>query len=65
MKLVESFLDVCGHGDVTNALVVVPVNGETAIEGSSPVDGDGIGLLERLDEMVRRVFADVIDKREK
>ena len=31
MKLVEEFLDVCGNGDVTNALVVVPVNGETAI----------------------------------
>ena len=31
MKLVESLLDVCGHGDVTYALVVVPVNGDTAI----------------------------------
>ena len=31
LKLVEGFLDVCGHGDVTYALVLVPVNGETAI----------------------------------
>ena len=42
MKLVEGFLDVYGHGDVTYALVLVPVNGETAIEGSSLVDGDSI-----------------------
>ena len=40
LKLVEGLFDVCGHEDVTYALVVVPVNGETAIEGSSPVDGD-------------------------
>ena len=61
LKLVEGFLDVCGHGYVTNTLVVVPINGETAIEVSSPIDGDIIELLERLDEMVRRVFADVLD----
>ena len=42
MKLVEGILDVCGHGDVTYALVVVTVNGETSIEGTSPVDRDSI-----------------------
>ena len=42
MKLVEGLSDVCGHRDVTYALVVVPVNGETAIKGTSPVDGDSI-----------------------
>ena len=42
MKLMEGLLDLCEHGDVTYALVVVPVNGETAIEGSSPFDGDSI-----------------------
>ena len=61
LKLVEGFLDVWGHGDVKNPLVIVPINDETAIEGSSPVDGDSIVLLEQLDEMVRRVFADVLD----
>ena len=61
MKLVEGFLDVCGHGDVTNALIVFPVNGETAIEGSSTVDGYGIEILDLLDEMVRRVFNNVLD----
>ena len=42
IKLVEGLSDVCGHGDVKYALVVVPVNGETAIKGTSPVDGDSI-----------------------
>ena len=42
LKLVEILLDLCGHGYVTHALVVVTVNGETAIEGSITVDGDSI-----------------------
>ena len=40
LKLVERFLDVCVHEYVTYAIVVVPVNVETAIEVSSSVDGD-------------------------
>ena len=52
LKLVEGLLDVCGHEYVTYALVIVPVNGDTTIEGSSPVYGDSIQLLERL---VRRI----------
>ena len=42
LKLVEDLLDVCGHGDVPYALVIVSFNGETAIEVSSPVNGDSI-----------------------
>ena len=42
LKLMEGLFDVCGHGDVTYALVVVPFNGETAIEVPSTVDGDSI-----------------------
>ena len=42
LKIVEGLLDVCGNGDVTYALVVVPVNGETKIEGYIPVNGDSI-----------------------
>ena len=42
LKLVEGLFDVCGHGDVTYAIVVVPVDGETAIEGTSPVDGNSV-----------------------
>ena len=42
LKLVEDLFDVCGHGNVTYALVVSPVDGETAIEGTSPVNGNSI-----------------------
>ena len=45
LEFLEGLLDVCGHGDVTSPLVVVPINGDTAIEGSSPVDLDSIHLL--------------------
>ena len=38
LKPMEGFLDVCGHGYVTSPLVVVPINGETAIEEYSPVN---------------------------
>ena len=31
-----------GHGDVTGVCGVVPVDCESAEEGNSPVDGDGI-----------------------
>ena len=42
LKLVEGLFDVCGHGNFTYALVVVPFDGETAIEGNSPVDGNSV-----------------------
>ena len=42
LKLVEGLFDVCGNGDVTYALVVAPVDGETAIEGTIPVDGNSV-----------------------
>ena len=42
LKLVEGIFDVCGHGDVTYALVVVPVDGETVIEVTSLVNGNSI-----------------------
>ena len=40
LKFLERLLDVCGHVDVTYALVVVAVNGVTAREGFSTVDVD-------------------------
>ena len=35
LKLVEGLFDVCGHVNVTYALVVVPVDGDTVIEGTN------------------------------
>ena len=61
LELVEGLLDVCGHGDVTSYFVVVTIKGDTTIEGSSPVDGDIIQLLESLDDVVSCLFADVFD----
>ena len=61
LELVEGFLNVCGHGDVTSTFLVVPIKGETTIEGASLVDGDSIQHLEILDEMLRIFFADVFD----
>ena len=40
---------------------IVPVNGESAEEGTSPVDGDGVEFLEGLDEVVGVLFSDVFD----
>ena len=42
LKLVDGLFDLCGHGDVTYALVVVPVDGEIAIDGTSPVYGNSV-----------------------
>ena len=42
LKLLEGLFDLCRHGDVTYALVIVPVDGEAAIEGTSPVDENSI-----------------------
>ena len=40
---------------------VVPVDGESAEEGTSLVDGDGVEFLEGLDEVVGVLFSDVLD----
>ena len=61
LELVEVLLNVCGYGYVTSTLVVVPIKGETAIEGASPVDGYSIQLLEIMDEIVSSFFADLFD----
>ena len=45
LELVEGFLNVCGHLDVTNHFSVVPINGQTTIEGASLVNGYSIQLL--------------------
>ena len=40
---------------------IVPVDDDSAEEGTSPVDGDGVEFLECLDEVVRVLFPDVLD----
>ena len=61
LEFVQGCLEIFWHGDVTGACGIVPVNGESAEEGTSPVDGDGVEFLEGLDEVVRVLFADVLD----
>ena len=61
LGLVEGFLGVCGHGDITSSFVVVPIKGDTKIEGASPVHGDSIQFLESLNEMFGSFLSNVFD----
>ena len=61
LDLVEGFLNVYGHVDVTSSFVVVAIKGDTTIEGDSTVDGYGIQLLKILHEMVSSFFANIFD----
>ena len=61
LEFVKVCLEIFGHGDVTGACGIVPVNGEFAEERTGPVDGDGIQFLEGLDEVVGVFLADVLD----
>ena len=54
-------LDIFGHGDVAGECGVVPVIGESAEEGTGPVDGDGEQILEGLDEVVGVFLTNVLD----
>ena len=54
-------MEIFGHGDVTGVCGVVPVDGESAEEGTSPVDGYGVEFLEGLDEVVGVLFSNVLD----
>ena len=40
---------------------IVPVNGESSEEGTSPVDEDGVEFLQGLDEVVGVLFSGVLD----
>ena len=61
LEFVQGCLDIFWHGDVAGAYSIVPVNGESAEEGTSPVDGDGVEFLEGLDEVVGILLANVFD----
>ena len=61
LEFVQGCLEIFWHGDVAGACGIVPVNGESADDGTGPVDGDVVEFLEGLDEVVRVLFADVFD----
>ena len=54
-------MEIFEHGDVTGVCGIVPVDGESSEEGTSPVDGYGVEFLEGLDEVVGVLFSDVLD----
>jgi hypothetical protein len=42
---------------------IVPIDGEAAVEETSPVGGAGVEVLEGLDEMIGMLFANVLDSK--
>ena len=54
-------LEIVGHGYVTGVCGVIPGNGKSTEEVTSPVDGDGVPFLEGLDEVVGFLFDKVLD----
>ena len=40
---------------------IVPVDSDSAEDGTSPLDGDGVEFLEGLEEVVGVLFSDVLD----
>ena len=54
------FLEILGHGNFTGVCSVVRVDGESAEEGTSPVNGYGVEFLEVLDEVIGVLFTNVL-----
>ena len=42
LEFVQGCLEIFWHGDVAGACGIVSVNGESAEEGTCPVDGDDV-----------------------
>ena len=61
LELEKGCLEIFGHGDFAGTCGIVPVNGESAEEGTDPVDGYGIQFLEGLDEVVGVFLDDILD----
>ena len=61
LKFVQGCLEIFWHGFVAGACGIVPFNGESAEEGTAPVDEYGVEFLEVLDEVVGVLFAYVLD----
>ena len=58
-----SAVDVSWHMDVDPAFSVVPVEIEVVVEGSFPINGDFVLLLEGVDEMVCVGFGELFDSK--
>ena len=63
LEFEQGCLEIFWHGDVAGACRLVPVNGESVEEVTGPVYGDGVEFLEGLDEVVRVLFAYVLDSK--
>ena len=61
LEFEQGCLEIFWNGDVAGACGIVPVNGDSAEEGTRPVDGDGVEFLEGLDEVVGVRFAYILD----
>ena len=61
LGFVKGCLEIFGNVDVAGTCVIVPVNGESAEEGTGTVNGDGIQFLEGLDEVVGVLLDNVLD----
>ena len=47
----QGFSDGVGHGDVDVVFWVVPIDGQSLVLAARPVDGDGVMILECIDEV--------------
>ena len=51
VEALQGFSDGVGHGDVDVVFWVVPINGESVVLAARPVDGDGVILMECIDQV--------------
>jgi hypothetical protein len=60
-ELVKGGRHVVGHGNVDKFFGVVPFDSEATIKFAFPVGGNGVKVLQGIDEMVGIVFANIFD----
>ena len=61
LKSLEGSLDVALHGDISIALVVVPVKVHPTVEVADPIDSGCVVGLDGFDEIVGVGFIEVLD----
>ena len=57
--MLQGFVDVSGHGEVTRAVVPVPIEVYTAYELGVPIDADFVVFLQGVNQVFGVFFADV------